>query len=85
MKSYKCNIEGCATKNNESISIIGIPLRPEIRELWINAIEQNQEFDFSVYNFRGCALHFSPNQIIRRGARCDIINNTAPTIFLNKR
>lgn len=83
VKSYKCNIEGCESRKSESVPMFGIPPRPELRRQWINAIERNQEFNYTLYNFRVCALHFIPNQILYRGARCDLKNDAIPTLFRN--
>lgn len=55
-------------------------IQPE-RSKWIAAIENYQEFDYSVQNYYICSLHFEPSDITSHGKRRTVIKGKLPSIF----
>lgn len=63
------------------VFFISVPMKPEKREKWIQAIEKYQEFDYALSRFFVCELHFQADSIEKRGSRIDLKPGTVPTIF----
>lgn len=72
-----CNIKDCETFG----SLFCVPSEPIRRSKWIETIETFQEFDYTLSKFYVCEQHFSPESVIRRGARTYLASNAIPTIF----
>lgn len=52
-----------------------------IRDQWIKAIEQFQEFDYTVQSYHVCSLHFLPSDIDTNRKRNKVILGRVPSIF----
>lgn len=78
---FKCKIEGCESKNIDSISMFKVPTEQNMRKKWIQSIEKNQSFDYLCGSYRICELHFNKSDILERGHRIDLKPGSIPTIF----
>lgn len=58
-----------------------VPSEPSRRKLWIDAIEQFQDFDYYVSKFYVCELHFENGSFRRIGEKTILSPNIVPTIF----
>lgn len=59
-----------------------VPFDEPYRSLWINAIENIQQFDHSKSNYHVCSLHFLDEDLYVNGKRKTVIRGRIPSIFL---
>lgn len=61
-------------------SISRVPLEPTRRKKWITAIEEYQEFDYTIINYFVCEKHFQP-ECIMRSIKTFLRPGSVPSIF----